>query len=208
MRYRKLLLSGAVVLCGNLFAIEDFVHEVSPAQPVPWLTGPLLAPSGTTVPVGHLNFEPYLYYTIYTGRYDEHWHVQTSPNFYSTNVQLQFQTGIVKGVSFQFYPQFFYNTTQGEHYGNIGDLPFALNIQLYRTTMEDPWPSAKISLRANTPIGKYQHLKRHLKLTDAIGVGSWFPGAALVFSKLWHLKGAHFFRRAWHSITSSAPRCM
>ena len=31
----------------------------------PWLTGPLLAPAGRTIPAGHFNFEPYGFYSGY-----------------------------------------------------------------------------------------------------------------------------------------------
>jgi hypothetical protein len=34
----------------------------------PWFTGPLLTGSGHVIPVGHANYEPYLYWTYEPGQ--------------------------------------------------------------------------------------------------------------------------------------------
>lgn len=167
------------------YADEQLTEQLElPAKITPWFTGPLVAPSGYTAAPGAFNLEPYLYYTTYSGVYSNHWKAESRPNFYTTTLQVQAKFGILNGLDFQFYPQAFYNETEGRHCCNVGDMPIALNIQLRRTDFDDPWPAIKLSLRANVPFGKYQHLNPHLKRTDANGAGSWLPGAVLIFAKL------------------------
>ncbi len=36
----------------------------------PWFTGPILAPAGRVVQIGHINFELYGFWTTKTGSYD------------------------------------------------------------------------------------------------------------------------------------------
>lgn len=176
-----------------LIADEEATHQLSfPAHSRPWFTGPLLAPSGYTVPKGHYSLEPYVFYNAYTGNYNSHWKARSAPHFYSTLLQFRVKIGILQGWDFQFYPQFIYNETQGHRYSNIGDLPLSLNIQLLRSGLEDSWPALKFSLKAHIPLGKYQHLKAHRQRTDALGTGSWNPAAGLVFSKLWNISGIHY----------------
>lgn len=176
----------------SLRADEEGTRNELSAKAIPWFTGPLIAPSGYTVAPKNFNLEPYVYFTVNTGTYNKHWHVHSTPNFYSVNLQVQAKVGLLKRLDFQFYPQVVFNETQGRHYANIGDLPIAFNIQLLRSQIQDSWPALKLSLRTNIPLGKYQHLKAYRKRTDAIGAGSWLPGVALIFSKLWNLSGIHF----------------
>ena len=102
------------------------------------------------------------------------------------------KAGLLNGLDFQVNPQVYFNETEGAHYSNIGDLPIALNIQLLSSQMQDPWPNMKLSLKANVPIGKYEHLHADKKGTDAIGAGSWLPAGTLATSKLWNTSGIHY----------------
>ncbi len=166
--------------------------ESLPTAFTPWFTGPLIAPSGYTVKAGDFNIEPYLYFYVYNGSYDQHWKPHSTPNFYSTRFQVQAKMGIVQGLDFHIYPQAFYNETQGHHYANIGDLPLGFSIQLLRSGIDKAWPAIKLTLRASVPIGKYQHLHAEKLKTDAIGSGSWAPAVSLVFSKLYHTSERHY----------------
>jgi len=182
-----LSLIGGVSLRGE----ELSIHNLD-LKEAPWLTGPLLAPSGYTTPPGHFNVEPYLYFVANTGCYDAEWKSHSTPNFYSTYVQIQNKVGIVDGFDFQFSFFVYYNATEGKHYWNIGDMPIGFNVQLLKSYPEDPWPAMKLSLKANIPLGKYQHLNPAIKETDAIGAGSWLPSVAVVFSKLWNIVNIHY----------------
>lgn len=159
----------------------------------PWLTGPLLAPSGHVVPQGHVNIEPYLYWTQYRGSYDNHWKFQSSHHYTTVTLQVPFQFGILPATEFDLVPQVFYNYSQGQTAWEFGDLGLGLCFQLLNDKQGKSWPPAiKLRFSANAPTGKYDHLKPNKKGTDVGGDGAWDPNVGLVFSNLFHFSGAHF----------------
>ena len=177
--------------------IAPMVHHPAEAQKklppdLPWLTGPLLTPSGHVVPAGHWNFEPYLFVTTTYGQYDSKWNSHSTPNFYNLNVQVPIQYGIVNPIDMQIVPQFSWNHTDGASEWVLNDLPIILDIQLLSDKPHKWWPAIKLTFEVSAPIGKYQHLSASKLGTDAGGDGSWDPTAALVFSRLFHFKEAHF----------------
>lgn len=177
------------VLFGDEQETQDIVFVPGPG---PWFTGPLLAQSARVVVPGHVKFEPRLNSFVHVGNYNSHWHVEKEPNFYDLNVRFQTKFGIVNRVDFQLTPTVVFRETQGEHSTNIGDLPIDLNIQIYRSMKLGGGPAIKLALRANAPIGKYQHLSVRKLKTDASGTGCWFPGAGLYFSDIWRVGGIHY----------------
>ena len=192
---RSLLITGAIsVITLTLIADEELTRysEFSKDFPQPWFTGPLLAPSGQTVKPGHYNLQPYVYFYVFGGRYDNHWQYRSEANFYSTVLQLQTKIGLAKRLDIQANPQIIYNSTKGQNSYNIGDLPVSLNIQLFTTNLNTPWPSVKIGFKVWAPLGKYQHLKASKLGTDATGLGSLLPSSTLTLAKLWHIYGIHY----------------
>src|SRR3984957_18538088 len=73
-----------------------------PYWELPWLTGPLLAPSGHVIPLGHYNIEPYLFANVNTGVYNAHWKSHSTDNFYNINTQVPVQIGILPRTDFSF----------------------------------------------------------------------------------------------------------
>lgn len=186
-------LCAVMLAMSYLAADEETTHVLEfPANVTPWFTGPLISPSAYTVPQGHVSLEPYFYFFDHTGVYNNHWKAHSQPHFHSNQFQLKIKIGVLPYLDLHVYPQVFYNTTQGRHYFNAGDLPIGINFQLLRSQLKDPWPAMKLALRTNVPLGKFQHLRADRRRTDAIGSGSWQPAAGLVFSKLWHTSGIHF----------------
>lgn len=177
----------------SLFSDEEETLDIDfKPNPTPWFTGPLLAPSGRVLKPGHVKLQPYFDTFVDVAEYDKHWHARGIDNFYHINLRVQTKFGVIKNVDFQLAPIFVVNETQGVHSENIGDLPIDLNIQLFRAMHGSGYPALKLALRANVPIGKYQHLSVHKKKTDVTGSGCWFPGPGLVYSSLWHLNGIHY----------------
>ena len=102
-------------LAASLAADEQLTHQIGLSPQIsPWFTGPLVAGSAYTVAPPHWSLEPFLYYTVYTGTYDRQRKAQSTPNFYSTMLQLQAKRGLISGLDFQFYPQVVYNETKGK----------------------------------------------------------------------------------------------
>lgn len=180
-----------------LDAIQIPAHTVFPphaALKPPWFTGPLLAPSGLTVPPGHFNIEPYIYIVANIGRYDGDWHRIKTETFWNNFFQFDLQFGLNSWLDFQINPTLFYNYTSGAGKWAIGDLPVGFDIQLYkRIRALDQWSiSLKLALKELIPIGKYRNLNPQKKLTDVGGGGSWQTALALVWGNFFHIGGNHF----------------
>jgi hypothetical protein len=181
-------------VASSLLADEQETHEIAlPPDISPWFTGPLLTRSAYTVAPPHWSLQPYLYYTVFTGTYDAEWKSHSAPNFYTTTLQIQIKRGLAEGFDIQFFPQIIYNETLSRGYCNVGDLPVGFGIRLLDSTLEDHWPAMRLAVRANVPIGKYQHLNPHRKGTDTIGSGSWLPSISFHTSKMWKIATARFF---------------
>lgn len=177
-----------------LLAGEEETHNISFENlPTPWFTGPLIAPSGYTVPPGHFSLQPFFNSFVNVGTYNSHWKARSTPNFYNANLRVRVKAGVLKWLDVQLTPQVTYQETQGKHSVGFGDLFFTLNFQLLTYELKDPWPALKLILSTSIPSGKYQKLKPSLKATDAMGTGCWYPEAAIVLSKLWYLSGIHYF---------------
>jgi len=162
----------------------------------PWLTGPLLTPSGHVIPAGHWNIEPYEYVNTNYGVYDHRWRSHSVPhNFYNVLTQVPIQYGIGAGFDFQFVPQFSWNHIHGASHWVLNDMGYGFDYQILSDNKDKWWPAIKLALRGNFPIGKYQHLHAHGKGTDIGGTGSWAPGVGITMSHLYWW-GGHIFLAA------------
>ncbi len=184
-----MLLMGACPLVAD----EQGSHQDTfPTAFSPWFTGPLIASSGFTVKPNHYNIEPYLYCYVYNGNYNQDWKTVSAPNFYYNVLQVQYKMGLVDRVDFQIYPQAVYTRFKGSQYCNVGDWPLGVGFQLLRADIVEYLPAIKLTLRANIPLGKYQHLKADKQGTDDLGIGSWQPGFSVVLAKMFHTARKHY----------------
>ena len=196
----SLLTSLSLLFMGSLQG-DEFTTHISSAElereknrPIPWLTGPLLAPSGHVLPLGHWNIEPYEFITTNFGRYDHEWH--THPvlhNFYNANTQVSTQYGFARRFDITVTPQFSWNHTHGASHWDLNDLPISLSYQLVYDTVVNWWPAVKLSFHTSAPIGRYQKLDPNDKGTDVGGSGSWLPGVRLTMSQQYWWGGNVFF---------------
>ena len=200
----------AILLTTSISARESFDEylfaEEPKTTPEPWLTGPLLSPSGHVVPHGHQNYEPYVYWTQIKGSYDDHWKPHSSSTFNNVLYQLTMQMGVLPDTEFDIAPQFSYNATKGEHTWRVSDLPITLAFQLLYDKMDNWSPGIKLRFGANVPLGKYDHLNPDRLLTDAGGIGTWYPSVGVVFTRLHHITGEQFFSwRAFFDYSIGTP---
>lgn len=158
----------------------------------PWLTGPLLAPSGLVVPKGDYYFEPYNYLTAYTGKYDQNGDVVEAETSWNNSFQPYAQFGLTSWLDCDITLILNYNYTQHQAAWTFGDIPFAFDIQLYQPDPNDWMPNIKMSLKETFPTGKYDKLDPQKKGTDIGGGGSFVTGLELVLGKLIHLGGVRF----------------
>lgn len=183
-----------ITFAATLQARESIGHPTPPVIDTgPWLTGPLLTPSGHVVPTGHQNYEPYVYWNQITGTYDSHWKPHSSKTFNNVVTQFTMQFGVMPYTEFDIAPQFVYNEVQGEHAWRVSDLPITLAFQLLSDQPGKWYPAIKLRLASNIPLGKYDHLDPDKLETDIGGVGNWLPQVGLIFTRLHHITGDQYF---------------
>lgn len=165
----------------------------------PWLTGPLLTPSAVAVPKGTYELQPYLFFNVFTGFYDEHWKCYATPNFYQINPQIFGWIGLTENTDISLMLQASYNTTQGVSDGGFGDPALTFDLQLVQDDPHIKWrPAIKLSVTESFPVGKYQRLSPNKYLTDGVGLGTFSTTFNLLFSKIFQLN-KHLY---WSSILS------
>ncbi len=186
------------VLCllfpGFLAASKVVLPVAHKEVPSPWFTGPLLSPSAAVVPLGHFNYEPYLYVIANTGVYDGDWRLhKNSSNLWNISFQPVLQAGIASWANLEISPYFNYNYTSHAGKWIFGDFPLLLSIQLYAPATSDAnIPYVKLQIQETFPTGKYRHLDPKKKGTDIGGAGTFNTTLGLVLGQLFHLKGVRF----------------
>lgn len=192
LRRNRLLIFFPVV--SSLWAVEEnlLVPGVAPSEWQTYFTGPLLAPGGTVLPVGHYDIEPYLFFRNINGMYDSHWTAHKMPNIYSIQPVLYFDVGLTQRMDFAAYVPAMYQWSQGQSDFGMNDIPFFLNFQLFREEATQWFPGVKLSFSGLIPAGKYQNLNPDKHLTDWRGNGSWGGDVALIFYKLVHIEKERF----------------
>lgn len=163
----------------------------------PWLTGPLLAPSGNVAELGRVNIQTYFDMFVKVAKYNENWKSRSTPNFYNIRSTTELQVGVLPRVDVHITPIVSYRETMGQHSVYFGDMPFSLNIQVYRPNHYKKGPHVKVGGKLNFPTGKYNNLTPGKRDTDATGSGCWYPGPRAAISKFWHITGQHFLEWRW-----------
>jgi len=176
-----------------LFAEKAIIEQVYPEFENPWFTGPLIAQSPVVVPLGHVNYEPYLYATAIPGYYDTHWKTAPSPhNFWTYSLQPLVEVGLTSWMDFEIIPALYYNYDHHAAHWGFGDLLLQLNFQLLHIP-HNPWiPVILFSLGETFPTGKYKKFNPTKNGVQATGGGSFQTYAALTIGKIIHLSGIHF----------------
>ncbi|MBX9744134.1 MAG: transporter, partial [Chlamydiales bacterium] len=175
---------GIIISCAFfLEAIEVETEELLVAEPyIPWFTGPLLAPSGTVVPLGSINIEPYIYITAYKGTYGPDWKSHSAPIFWGYVFDPYIQFGVAPRVDLTLSVLGKYNKTHGKHTWGLGDSFAAFGIQVLDETTYIP--NIKITFQELFPTGSYNHLNPENLLTDAMGGGSYVTTFGIILAKL------------------------
>lgn len=174
--------------------VYHFPTQETPAPETitPWFTGPLLTPTSATVPGGFVNIEPYLFYNINTGRYNDDWKVSSMPHFNNVIFSIYTYWGVNQWMDVQVIPQVVFNSTQNTSSMQLGDLPIALEFQLIHETPENNLPSLKFYIQETFPTGRYQKLKPDRLFTDAGGKGSFQTEVGFVVGRVIHFKDVYF----------------
>ncbi len=161
----------------------------------PWLTGPIFAPSGITIPPGHYYIEPYFFLTANTAAYNRDWKPVKQETFWSAYFQPFYQMGLNSIMDFDITPTVYYNFT--EHAANwaFGDLSAGIDIQLFQMGVKptDWTTSIKIEFNETFPTGKYDNLKPIKLGTQVGGAGSYVTSFVLCWAQIVYVGRGHFF---------------
>lgn len=148
----------------------------------PWMTGPLLAGNGRTIPAGHVNIEPYSFYTVYPGEFR---------NFEETPI---ISIGLTKFIDIQASFPYDFDWNRGQYASNIGDYSLGFGFQVMQQKPNSWRPDLRITLQEIFPTGKFDHLDINKFGTDQTGSGSYQTAVAFNFQYLIELYNQHYLR--------------
>lgn len=166
-------------------AQHDF--EIAKKMFTPYYTGPLITGSANNVPMGHVNLQPYLYFTTNYAQFNKHRHSQSTPNTYILNPLLVFQVGITLWMDFTVIPQSFFKWKKGHNAQEWGDTSAQVGFQLVKE--QRYVPAFRLIIGEVFPSGKYKWLDSDKMGIDGTGAGVYSTSVGLNISKvLWWFK--------------------
>ena len=160
----------------------------------PWMTGPLLAPAGKTIPAGHINYEPYGFYTDHPLQYK---------NLSTTQL---FTFGLTPWMDLQISVPFDYNWRTSQHGSGVGDVNIAFGFQFLRQNNATSMPDLRVMLQETLPTGRYENLSFQKKGTDQTGAGAYQTAIIFNFQKLQKLYDEHYIRTRLSLVASKASK--
>lgn len=169
------------------------VGETTEKKEIPYLTGSLLAPVGTSVPYGNFMLKSYLYFTEIEGGYNTHWDsVKSNGSVFSLTPLFSCYFGLTPWLDINIVPQFFFKSTSYEQYFNLGDLTVGLDFQLLNADATPYFPGIKLAVREIFPTGNFEFFQARKFRIAKTGEGSFSTQFDLVFYKMFHLWGHHW----------------
>lgn len=168
--------------------------SMSPLKAEPWFTGPLIASSGTVIPVGKVNLEPYFYYTVNDGVFNQHGRHIHLPRNTSKVISPSITVGVVKNFDFAVSAAYLFNSNDVANAQHFGDSSLELGYQALLQADSKWRPDLRITLDQSIPTGKFDNLNTALNGADATGSGSYRTAVAFNFQLLRHWYGEHYFR--------------
>ena len=177
-----------------ILAILCSLYLCSSIHAAPWYTGPLLAPAGQTIPLGHANVEVYGFSTSRTTIFDNKGkkiHVPRLTNL-QTNPLLSY--GLADKVDVQLSVPFTKNHTQGRTGKHIGDTSILLGFQALKQQSGSIRPDLRITLQQIIPTGRFDYLNPTDKGVGATGGGGYQNAINLNFQELTQFSELHYLR--------------
>lgn len=186
-------LGACFLSCFTPLPADQTVAKPHPSsENLPWLTGPLIASTGTAVQGGHYTVQTYAYLYATTGTYNAHWKSASMATLYNATLLLQIQIGLTKFMDFQLLPTGQYSWCRGQSSTEFADLPFLLDFQLLDTDKYPSVPGIKLQITETFPTGKYDQLSPKKRGTQISGMGSYSTAPAIVLYKVVHFGGVHY----------------
>lgn len=160
----------------------------------PWFTGPLLAPSGHTIPPHHVNFEMYFNHIQNVGIYNRHWKLVHTDGGDSLQLNPLITIGLLSRFDTQLSIPFSEHRKKELKEQTIGDFSAILGFQALEQK-ESKWrPDLRITLQEIFPTGSFDNLDPTKLGTDGSGMGSYQTALAFNFQHLSYL-GPYYWRK-------------
>ena len=144
-----------------------------------WWTGPMLAPSATSLPQGHALIEPYLFDVISTGAFDASGSHHAVPRDQELGSLTYMLYGLTDRVTVGMIPRFFYQDPAGAPNSSgvaVGDLQLQAGYGLSQYQEGSYVPALALVIDETLPTGRYDHLAR---ASDGLGAGAYATGLSL-----------------------------
>lgn len=168
-----------------------FITSIASASP--WFTGPLLAASGRTIPLGHVNLETIGFYTRNIGVFNRHWKLVHTPGNYNVQLNTLLSYGFSNNMDVQYNIPYTFNHNMGQNSRRIGDASILLGFQALRQRSIFH-PDLRITLQETFPTGRFDDLNPLNQGTDGTGMGSYQTALGLNFQNLSQLGRNHHLR--------------
>ena len=208
----KILLT---VVCRTVVAIAinaKIAQAQGPALPSPavrqslddaWWTGPMLAPSASTLPQGHFLIEPYLYDVITQGFYKSNGTRVRAPRENSFGSLTYALYGVANKLTVGMIPVFGYNEVSsgaGSTGIGVGDLTLQAQYRLH-LFCEGSWPpTMSIALQEILPTGRYDQLGN--RPSSAFGAGVFTTSPSFYSQTFFWLPNGRILRMRFNVVPS------
>lgn len=177
----RVCLLGITLLFGTAFA-------------APWMTGPLLAPSGKTIPAGHVNIETYGFYSRF------------QPDFNTLEAMPILTVGLAPFMDVQMAIPYTYNWVPTAHGNGIGDLMLALGVQVAQQNEQTKLPDIRLVFQEIYPSGRFEQLNELKQGTDQTGIGALTSLISLNIQHLQPLAREHYLRTRFTAAASHSKK--
>ena len=144
-----------------------------------WWTGPMLAPSASTLPAGHVLIEPYLYDVMSVGHFDAGGKHHAGPYEHDIGSLTYMLYGLTDRLTVGGIPRFAFNEPAGAaNSSGVGVGDFTVQAGYGVTQYQDGRliPSIAVVLDETLPTGRYDRLGR---ASDGFGAGAYATGLSV-----------------------------
>lgn len=172
-----------------------------------WFTGPMLAPSASTLPQGHILIEPYFFDVTTQGLFNRHRVPVSEPHANGFGSLTYMLYGLTDRFTLGLIPTAGYDTESGEPssaHPALGDVSLQgqYGLRLFR---EGSWlPTVSLAVQETLPTGKYERLGA--RLTDGLGSGAYTTTLALYSQTYFWLPNGRILRARFNMTQAFSKR--
>ena len=190
--------AGAAMALGTTAVAQESANDTGrQSMSEAWWTGPLLAPSASTLPTGHMLIEPYVFDVAARGHFDADGNRHSTSNEHTVGSLTYILYGITDRLTAGLIPQFAFRHGTGASSAGIGvgDLQLQAQYRLTQFQPGRPVPTLSVVVAETLPTGKYDRLGN--RPNDGIGGGAhtttlslysqyyfWMPSGRILRTRL------------------------